>query len=233
MNSSDPLRGDAELVFGVVLLAAGASQRMGRPKLLLPWKDSTVVGHLLTNWRQLHPRQILIVMAPQDQALSAELDRAPSSGPVGRWDRVVNPDPTQGMFSSIQVAARWPGWRPEIQHWLISLGDQPHVRPETWRRVLAEGTAHPDSICQPARHGRPRHPVLLPAGIFRELATATEEHFKQFLAARAERRHCWESDDTGLDLDLDFPADYEKACRLAATLEAEKTSGGTSMKAWA
>ena len=38
---------------GVVILAAGASSRMGRPKLLLPWSGTTVIGHLLNQWRAL------------------------------------------------------------------------------------------------------------------------------------------------------------------------------------
>ncbi|HRY59690.1 MAG: NTP transferase domain-containing protein [Verrucomicrobia bacterium] len=38
---------------GVVLLAAGRSARMGKPKLLLPWGDTSVLGHLIRQWQSL------------------------------------------------------------------------------------------------------------------------------------------------------------------------------------
>jgi len=43
--------------FGVVILAAGASQRMGRSKLMLRWRDTTVLGHIRKTWEDLGSRQ--------------------------------------------------------------------------------------------------------------------------------------------------------------------------------
>jgi molybdenum cofactor cytidylyltransferase len=193
---------------GVVILAAGASQRMGQPKLLLPWRDTSILGHLQTQWRNLSVGQIAVVCAAQDPALHCELERL-------RWplaDRITNPTPEGGMISSIRCAARWPGWRPELRRWAIVLGDQPHVRLTTLRDVLELSAAHPGKICQPARGGRPRHPVLLPAVAFRQLADWPGEHLKQFL--QASEVVLRESDDAGLDLDIDHPADYERARQL-------------------
>ena len=118
--------------FGVVILGAGASSRMGRPKLLLPWRDTTVMGHLLKQWRELGAAQIGIVLRPQDASLAAELDRLG----LPRVYRIENPQPERGMFSSILCAAVWPGWKDEIATWAIVLGDQPHLRPETLRQLL-------------------------------------------------------------------------------------------------
>ena len=44
--------------FGVIILGAGASSRMGRPKLLLPWRGTTVIGHIIYQWRELGAAQI-------------------------------------------------------------------------------------------------------------------------------------------------------------------------------
>src|SRR5271169_6647644 len=88
---------------GVVILGAGASSRMGRPKLLLPWKDTTIVGHLIRQWRGLGARQIAVVHRPGDAPLAAELDRLDFPAK----DRIVNPQPERGMFSSIVCAAEW------------------------------------------------------------------------------------------------------------------------------
>jgi molybdenum cofactor cytidylyltransferase len=186
---------------------------MGRPKLLLPWGKTSILGHLLDQWDQLSPGQVAIVIAGTDEALPRELHRLGSQANL-----LPNPDPSRGMFSSIQVAATWPHWNPQLTRWLISLGDQPLVQPRTLQRLIDESTAHPSHICQPARQGRPRHPVLLPASHFRQLATTSEINLKQFLVAREEQRHIFEVDDPGLDFDLDYPADYERARQLMTAL---------------
>src|SRR5947207_464975 len=59
---------------GVVLLAAGASSRMGQPKLLLPWRATTVLGHLIEQWQKLSAQQIAVVCAAGDQAIEQELN---------------------------------------------------------------------------------------------------------------------------------------------------------------
>src|SRR5262249_5720441 len=130
---------------GVVLLAAGASSRMGRPKLLLPWGKTSILGYLIGQWTALGVRQISVVRAAQDEVISAELDRL---GFPAR-NRISNPDPDRGMFSSIQCAAQWPRWEKGLTHWVIALGDQPHLRIETLRTILDFVAEHSKSICIP------------------------------------------------------------------------------------
>lgn len=190
---------------GAVILAAGRSTRMGRPKLLLPWGQTSVLGHLIGQWRELGARQIAVVCASGDRVLQGELDRLGFAAA----DRISNPAPGQGMFSSVQCAARWPGWREDLTHWAIVLGDQPHLRRATLRAVLEFSAAQKDRVCQPARDGRPRHPVVLPEAAFRQLAASTAANLKEFLAA-GEVAVC-ALDDAGLDLDLDRPEDYLRA----------------------
>jgi molybdenum cofactor cytidylyltransferase len=196
---------------GVILLAAGASSRMGRPKLLLPWGATTLLGHLLQQWRGQDAAQIAVVHAESNQPLRRELDRLEFPTP----QRILNPQPERGMFSSIQCAANWPGWQADLTHWAIVLGDQPLVRDATLRELIAFARSHPDAVCQPARNGRGRHPVILPADVFAELKTSAVGNLKQFLLARGAKTERCESDDPGLDLDLDEPADYERALALA------------------
>src|SRR6185503_3883247 len=119
----------APFAFAVVILAAGASSRMGRPKMLLPWGETTVLGCLVAQWQQTGARQITVVVAANDSGITNELDR------IGfpREQRITNPDPARGMFSSIQAAARWHGWNASLTHWAIALGDQPHLASETLR----------------------------------------------------------------------------------------------------
>jgi molybdenum cofactor cytidylyltransferase len=82
--------------------------------------------------------------------------------------------------------------------------------------VLAFSAAHPDRVCQPAREGHRRHPVVLPKAVFRELAASTTATLKAFLVAMPQELAVCEVDDPGLELDIDRPEDYDKAVELAA-----------------
>jgi molybdenum cofactor cytidylyltransferase len=193
---------------GVVILAAGRSQRMGQPKLLLPWGETSVMGHLVNQWRALGAGQIAAVCASDAQVIRAELIRLGFSD--GTW--IENPSPERGMFSSIQCAAAWPAWHPDLTHWAVVLGDQPHLRSSTLQAVLALVAEHPQDVCQPSRKGHPRHPVVLPRAWFNQCAASTARSLKEFLAGCP----CvnLEMNDPGLDLDMDTPEDYERVKTL-------------------
>ena len=185
---------------------------MGRPKLLLPWGQTSVLGHLIEQWRALGAKQIAVVCAPGNPPVLIELDRLGFPA----CNRIINPKPRRGMFSSIQCASQWPGWNAVLTHWAIVLGDQPHLSPETLRRVLAFSAAHPSRVCQPARLGHGRHPVLLPKAVFQQLAASTSKTLKGFLAVRPRLLARCELDDPGLDVDIDRPGDYSKALRFGS-----------------
>jgi molybdenum cofactor cytidylyltransferase len=177
---------------------------MGRPKMLLSWGGSTVIGHLIAQWRGLAAAQIAIVLRPDDAALACELDRLNFS----QEDRIPNPRPERGMFSSILCAANGSGWRGGLSHWAIALGDQPHLRPETLRRLLAVSAANPEAVCQPSFGGHPAHPVILPRPVFVRLKESRAETFKEFLKLAGASSVQMAMDDPGLALDLDTPEDY-------------------------
>jgi molybdenum cofactor cytidylyltransferase len=192
--------------FGIIILGAGASSRMGRPKLLLPWRDTTVIGEILRQWRELGAAQIAVVHRPNDAPLTAELDRL--DFPAN--DRIENPQPERGMFSSIVCAANWLGWKQEIASWAIALGDQPHLNSDTLRQLLAFHSAHAEAICQPEFGGHTRHPVILPRVAFVELKNSQATTLKVFLKLTALPRVQCSVTDGGLALDMDTPEDYKR-----------------------
>jgi molybdenum cofactor cytidylyltransferase len=183
---------------------------MGKPKMLLPWGDTSILGHLIEQWRRLDADQVMVVCAASDRALQDELARL-----VGRsksW--ICNPAPQRGMFSSIQCAARWAGWNVNLTHWIIALGDQPHLREETLRSLIQFGAGHPSKICQPSYQGHPRHPVLLPKAHFLRLRKTRASSLKEYLQANHRDVDYVQIDDAGLGIDIDQPADYAKAIQI-------------------
>ncbi len=193
-----------------VLLAAGRSSRMGRPKLLLPWGETSVLGHLIDQWQLLKAEQIAVVCAAGDFPVQAELDRLGFSA----RDRVVNTAPERGMFSSIQCAAQWPGWNALLTHWAIVLGDQPHLSRQTLQTLLDFSATHPDRISLPRQGGHRRHPVIFPRRAFQELMTSNEQGLKNILDAPPLPLALCELDDPALEWDIDNPEDYERVARL-------------------
>ena len=136
--------------WGAAILAAGASTRMGRPKMLLPWGRSSVIGRAVSLARMFPGTQIALVIANGDQHMAAELRRLR----VSLAAQIVNLEPHRGMFSSVQCAARWNGWDTGLTHWALMLGDQPQIKLATLRRLADFASAHPDGICQPAWNGQ-------------------------------------------------------------------------------
>jgi molybdenum cofactor cytidylyltransferase len=200
---------DTDNTFSVaaVILAAGRSTRMGRQKLLLPWGDSTVLGHLIRQWQGLGCRQIGVVCATEDPLVPAELLR------VGGAEIIDNPNSSLGMFSSIQCAARWKGWEQTVSHWAIVLGDQPHLRPTTLDNMLRFVAENPQEVCQPKYKERLAHPVFLPKRALVALGETRVATLKDFLAQQ-EPLGC-PCDDPGLAVDIDEPGDYTQARNLA------------------
>ena len=192
--------------FGAVILGAGASSRMGKPKLLLPWRDTTVIGHLISQWQELGAAQIAVVLRANEVAFAAELDRLN----FPRGDRIENPQPERGMFSSIVCAANWNGWRKEISSWALVLGDQPHLQSETLRQLLEFSAQNPETICQPEFGSRTGHPVILPRPAFGGLKSSGAATLKDFLKFTVLPRVQCSVADPGLSLDMDTPEDYKQ-----------------------
>lgn len=168
-----------------------------------------MIGHIVKRWGELGAGQIAVVHAGGDAALEAELERVG----VQASERIVNPQPERGMFSSIQCAARWPGWRAEIMTWVLVLGDQPQLSKETLQQLIVAGRDHPDEICMPSYEGRGRHPVLMAKRDFKELATSSAATLKDFLGGR---KQAWVAvNDAGLAMDIDTPEAYERALRYS------------------
>lgn len=211
---------------GAVILAAGASSRMGRPKLLLPWNGGTVLSHLVTVWQELGVKQVAVVYAAANKKLLIELNRLgfPTT------HRIINPVPQEGMFSSIRCAAQWPGWLPEITELAIVLGDQPQLKLSTLRALLRFSAAHSGQVCQPSYGGKRGHPVVIPRRLFNQLSTSEAPTLKDFLARSAETVRLCRVSDPGLHLDIDRPEDYERVRQLLQAGSPTRPNGRTRAK---
>jgi CTP:molybdopterin cytidylyltransferase MocA len=188
---------------------------MGTCKILLPWGKTTVIAHLLNQWRELGVGQIAPVIDASNQLLKSALVEAGFSS--DNW--IENPFPERGMFSSLQEASRWRGWRSGLTHWAIALGDQPHIEISTLRLLLETAQRNPNRICQPVFSARAGHPIIMPANKFLALAKNDAADLRAFVREHENLRLRIAVSDAGVTADLDTPADYLHWSRTPLAVE--------------
>jgi molybdenum cofactor cytidylyltransferase len=101
-----------------LVLAAGGSARMGRPKQLLPVQGRPLLERVLAEVNDSEVDEVLVVLGGHAAAIAAEVE-------FGRARFLVNPDFGAGMSSSLKAGVRALG--PDIGRVIIVLGDQPDV----------------------------------------------------------------------------------------------------------
>jgi CTP:molybdopterin cytidylyltransferase MocA len=178
-----------------VILAAGASSRMGQPKALLEYKGEAFLRRLAAMLNEACGRVVVV--------LGYDAARVRAAVPAG-VAITVNPEPERGMLSSLQCGLRAAG---EAEAVLFLPVDYGAVHGDTVARVAAEaGTAE---IVVPVFDGRHGHPVCVSRAIAAELlalpAAAQARHVIH--RHRADTRYIV-VDDAGVVNDVDTPEDY-------------------------
>jgi len=190
-----------------VLLAAGASRRMGRPKLDLAFGSETMFSRSLRNLLAAGLDRVLVVVASGGEA-RGELNEAHKDDE--RVEVVVNPYSKDGLASSLRCGLeRLPQ---ETRVVLVALADKPLVKPETIRMLTETFDKAGARIAHPVYRGEQGHPVLFVAELVEELLTLRGDRGGKSLLTRY-RDEVLEIavDDPGVCVDIDTPEDYEKA----------------------
>lgn len=188
-----------------ILPAAGRSVRMGRPKLLLPWQDGTVIEAVISVWQASGVEQVLIVVHPEDQQL-ADVCRAAGA------EVVVAPTPPPDMRSSLCLGLTAlmdaVGLHPNDVV-LTAPADIPGLSPAVIDLLLQEHNPAEPKILVPLHNGRKGHPVLLPAAYAQELFSLPSDQGLNALLT-PERMRTVSCSESGVPQDLDTPEDYQR-----------------------
>ncbi len=140
-----------------ILLAAGASRRMGTSKPLLLWRGEPLGRRMARTLRDGGADQVIVVVGPD----IADSTIADSITDLTRVIAVVNPTPQQGMLSSVQAGIRKTlESRITVKGWLVCPCDLPLLQPAHVAAVLEAWEAEPKSITAPTVNGKRGHPTL-------------------------------------------------------------------------
>ena len=192
------------MVVGIIL-AAGASSRMGRPKALLPIGQDLFVTRVCRTLRDAGVDDLVVVAGPEHEAIADALAAA------GLPARVVeNRRRDEGQLSSV-LAGLAVADRPGVDAVLVHLVDAPLVRPETARAVLDAYFRTHAPVVRPAVGGRHGHPVLFARSVFDQLRRADPGvGARGVVQAHAADVCNVPVDDEGACRDIDTPEDYAR-----------------------
>jgi molybdenum cofactor cytidylyltransferase len=187
-------------VIGAVVLAAGLSQRMGRPKMILPWGDTTVIGRVVSVLLT-EVDEVVVVTGGAKNEVEVALEKLPVR-------TVFNPDFANGeMLLSLKVGlASFPD---DIEATLIALGDQPQIEESVVQQVISGYKQTKSSVVVPSYQMRRGHPWLLAHPLWDTVFDLQPPNtLRDFLRNHAAQINYIEVENPSIIQDLDTPDDY-------------------------
>jgi molybdenum cofactor cytidylyltransferase len=189
-----------------VILAAGDSRRMGRPKLLLPWGKTTVLGQVVTTFSKAGITDIVVVTGGVRDLVEGLVTELAKEFPVRTS---YNPDYEHGeMLSSIKAGLK--ALDSQTHAALFALGDQPQVQVETVRHICTAFLGTDATLVVPSFENQRGHPWLAVRSLWDEILTLPPSTTpRQFLNAHAKQVEYITANKSILQ-DLDTPEDYTR-----------------------
>lgn len=189
-------------MISAVVLAAGASSRMGRQKLLLPLAGEPLVRRTVRQVAEAGFDDVLVIVGCEHERIVAALD-----GLAVR--HALNPDYETGMGSSFRVAVEA---LPESAGAMFALADQPLLTADHYRQLLEAARADPGGIVKVQYGDVTAPPHFFDRRFFPELARL-EQGARPVLQRHADSTRILRFA-PDLLLDIDTPEDYERATAL-------------------
>jgi molybdenum cofactor cytidylyltransferase len=195
-------------MIAAIVPAAGRSERMGRPKLLLSIGGQTVIARVITALRAGGADPVVVVVPPATVTGAADL--AIEAGQGGAWVVVAEPPPPE-MRASVERGLERLRQTAAPKTLLLAPGDSPGMTSALVARVVARAQAEPEAIVIPAWQGRRGHPIALPWPLAAEIPGLPPGMGINALVARyRDRVVTFEVDDPKMLDDLDSPDDYQR-----------------------
>ena len=144
-----------------IVLAAGSSTRMGRPKQLLPVRGRPLLEHVVAAACASRLDSVLVVLGADAELISGRV----------RWGRalpIVNPDYRAGMSTSLRAGIDALG--PEVEGAVVILGDQLGVSARLLDRLIAAREGSGSRIAALRLNGLLQPPVLLVRELWGEVS---------------------------------------------------------------
>lgn len=196
-------------MIAAVVLSAGESSRMGRPKALLPIDGQTFIERIVSVLKECHVGRVIVVLGHD----ADELTRRIANLPV---EILVNRDYRHGQLSSLQVAVRHLRADDRCDGMLVHLVDHPYISKKLVDVMVQRFYESQMSIVVPRFRGKRGHPVIFSRQLFGELLDAPmDQGAKAVVNAHRGETLEMDTEDEGITLDIDTPELYRQHVRGA------------------
>lgn len=183
-----------------IVLAAGASTRMKKQKLLLPFNGKTIIETVIQNIMPVLGKNILVVLGSHRDEINEQISKLPVK-------TCVNKNFPDGMLSSVVCGFRALPENAEAA--LVFLGDQPQIPAEVTRLVLEKWQQSGKGIIIPTTVGRRGHPVLIETKYKTEIERLEpEKGLRQLMGKFIDDVLEAECSNPEILRDIDTPEDY-------------------------
>ena len=189
-----------------LLLAAGASTRMGQPKLLLPVEGRPMVERVLGECVRSDLDDVVVVLGYQSDRIAEALG-ALRMNPKVRL--VMNPDYASGMSASIRTGL--PEVEKDYDHVMIVLADMPFMNADVINLLMHRYLSSGCVMGAVRVKGRRSHPVIFGREVYPALMTLSGDTGARHLFQAPEKNLCLvDLGDACDDEDIDTPEDYAR-----------------------
>jgi len=191
-------------MISAIILAAGESKRMGRPKMLLPWGELTVLENVIITFQNAGIEDIIVVTGGAHQ----QVEKLVHSRKVRS---IFNKEFSKGeMLSSIQCGLI--SMNDQVTATLIGLGDQPQVQERTVRLICKTFKEKESRLIVPSFQMRRGHPWLVERSLWNTLLEMRSPHSpRDFLNQHTDDIQYVQVDNSSILADLDTPEDYQRS----------------------
>lgn len=194
------------MISGIVL-AAGRSQRMGQPKLLLPWNGVPLVRHVTQIALGSRLDQVIVVTGHRVAHVSAALSDLP-------LQLVHNEAFLDGQSTSLRAGIA--ALSVETEAAVVLLADQPLLRSTTIDALIDCYRQHQPLIVVPRYAGKRGNPVLFARELFPALQMISgDQGARQVIREHQDQVQWLDTTDEGVVLDVDTPDMYQRLIERA------------------
>ncbi|WP_442599747.1 nucleotidyltransferase family protein [Neobacillus sp. D3-1R] len=186
-------------VWGIVL-AAGYSKRMGTDKMLLPYKDKSILRHVIDQSLNSSLSGISVVVNPEIPGLFQEAE--------GGNKILINDQASKGMSTSIKLGIN--SVPNDMKAVMFLLGDQPLLSSEEINRVIYEYNIHGSLMVQACYKGEKGHPVLFDREMFPHLLNLSGDEGARSVLKKYQKQIVFAEINKDLIRDIDTITDYEE-----------------------
>ncbi len=204
-SCSTPLASAYKKGVSGILLAAGLSTRMGEPKQLLPFGESTIVETVVDNMLAAKFDEVIVVVGHR----AAEIEKQLGTRPI---KTVFNRDYRDGMLTSAQTGIRA---CQENDAFALMLVDQPFITSARINQVIEAYQQTKKGIVVPSYNYKRGHPVIFDEKYASDILAldAESDGVRTLLKKYSDDIHYVAVDTDDVLRDIDDREDYERALK--------------------